>query len=157
MKKSYVVLIAASIAPMLLVGCASVSDDIAKIAIKQGSSVSDDIARTATQQGSNVTDDAARQFSKNRTPVVPVTSESVNLNELRKKCTKQVGRSAVVKAWEKWKKPSFLNNQVLENDLLSVARDAIQKCTMGKVGDQVLDELANSVISEFKQKQLSTQ
>jgi hypothetical protein len=154
MKKSYVVLIAVSIAPMLLVGCASVSDEMATIVVKQGRNLGDDIASRATQQGSNVTDDAAKTFSKNKTPVVPVTPKNVNLNKSLKKCAKQAGKSAVVEAWQR---QGSSDNQVSEDYLLAVTRDAIQKCTVGKVGDQVLDELANSVISEFKQKQLSRQ
>lgn len=153
MKKSYVVLIALSIAPILLVGCASVSDDVAAIAIKQGSNLSDDIAKV-TKQGRNLTDDATKTFSKNKTPVVPVTPENVSLNKLLKKCTKQAGKSAVLEAWQR---QSSSDNKVPEDYLFAVARDAIQRCTVGKAGDQVLDELANSVISEFKQEQLRRQ
>ncbi|MBD2012450.1 hypothetical protein H6F96_00265 [Microcoleus sp. FACHB-53] len=154
MKKAYMGLIAISIVQALLVGCASVSDDIARIATKQGSNLVDDVARTASKQGSNVTDDAARQFSKNETRVVPATSQNVNSNKLLKKCAHQAGRSAVVEAWQR---QASSDNQASESYLLAAARDAIQRCTVGNEGDQVLDELANLVVSDFKQEQASRQ
>jgi hypothetical protein len=139
MKKAYMGLITLSIVQALLVGCAGVSDDIARI---------------VTKQGSNVTDDAARQFSKNRTALVPVTSKNVNQNEWLKQCTQEAGASAVREAGQRL---ISSGNQVSDSYLLAVARDAIQRCTVGKVGDRVLDKLANLVVSDFKQEQLSRQ
>src|SRR4028118_35600 len=134
MKKACMGLITISIVQVLLVGCAGVSDDI---------------ARVLTKQGSNVTDEAARQFSKNRTALVPVTSKNGNQNELLKQCTQEAKESAVREARQRL----ISGNQASDSYLLAVARDAIQRCTVGKVGDQVLDELANLVVSDFKQEQ----
>jgi hypothetical protein len=139
MKKAYMGLITLSIVQALLVGCAGVSDDIARI---------------VTKQGSNVTDDAARQFSKNRTALVPVTSKTVNQNKLLKQCTQEAKESAVREAGQRL---ISSGNQASDSYLLAVARDAIQRCTVGKVGDQVLDKLANLAVSDFKQEQLSRQ
>jgi hypothetical protein len=132
-------LITLSIVQVLLVGCAGVSDDI---------------ARVLTKQGSNVTDDAARQFSKNRTALVPVTSKNGNQNELLKQCTQEAKESAVREAGQRL---ISSDNQASDSYLLAVARDAIQRCTVGKVGDQLLDELANLAVSDYKQEQLSRQ
>jgi hypothetical protein len=136
MKKIYaaVTIIAISVAPTILAGCAAMSDDIVRI---------------ATKQGSNVGDDVARQIPKKRTAVVPVISKSANQNELLKKCSRQAGKTAVVEAWQR---RTYSGSKVQENYLLGVARDAIQRCTVGSVGDNILDKLADSAVSDFRQE-----
>lgn len=140
MKKIYtaVIITALSVVPTFLTGCAAFSDDIARIAAKQANNVGDDIAR---------------QVPKKSTAFVPVVPHNANQNTLLQKCSRQAGKSAVVEAW---KRNNSSGNQVSENYLVSVARDAIQKCTVGKVGDKILDatwnELAYSTVSNFKQE-----
>jgi hypothetical protein len=126
-------IIAISVLPTFLAGCVAISDDIARVAARQGSKAGDDVARQVPKKGA---------------AIVPPLSSNVN-QELLDKCSRQVGKSAVV---ETWKQVNSSGSQVSENYLLGVARDAIQKCTVGKVGDEILDELANLAVSDFKQE-----
>ncbi|MFB2875995.1 hypothetical protein [Floridanema aerugineum] len=128
-------MIAILTAPIFLSSCRSISDDIAKMA-RQGSKVGDDIPQQVA-------------VPNNRTTVSPIVAKNVDQHELLNKCTRQTGKSAVTVAWEQAKSSGF---QVSEQYLLNVARDAIQKCLLGKVGDKVLDELAKLAVSEFKQE-----
>jgi hypothetical protein len=137
MKKVYMAftIIAITVAPTFLAGCASVSDDLVRVATRQGSSIGDDVTRQASRNG-----DVA----------VSTVSRSVNQNELLKRCTQQARKSAVLEAWRRL--DSSVSQQESENYLFTVARDAIQTCTLGKVGDQLLDELARSAVSDFKEE-----
>lgn len=128
-----VTIIAISVLPKFLAGCAA----------------TDDIARIASRQGSNVGDDLARQVPNKRTAVSTAVSRNADQYELLDRCRRQVGKSAVVVAWDQIQSSG---GQVSEQYLLDVARDAVQKCTVGKQGDQVLDELAKLVVSDFKQE-----
>lgn len=136
MKKIYAVIniIAVSVVPTFLVSCAAL----------------DDIARGIAKKGSSLTDDVVEQVPKGKSAVVPVVPpRGVNQNKLLAKCSRQAGKSAVIEAWNQANSSGI---QVYENYLLDVARDAIQKCTVGNVGDEILDELANSVVTDFKQE-----
>jgi hypothetical protein len=137
MKKVYMAftIIAITVAPTFLTSCASVSDDLVRVVTRQGSSLGDDVTRQASRNG-----DAA----------VSAVSRSVNQDELLKRCTQQARKSAVLEAWQRL--DSSVSQQESENYLFTVAKDAIQTCTLGKLGDQLLDELASSVVSDFQQE-----
>jgi hypothetical protein len=136
MNKIYtaVTIIAISIVPTFLAGCAAISDDIARIVAKPVS---------------NAGDDLVRQVPKKKIAVATVVPMNANQNKLLNKCSQQAGKSAVLEAWQR---VNSSGSQVSENYLFGVARDAIQKCTVGKVGDRVLDELAHSTVGDFKQE-----
>lgn len=112
-----------------------------------GCAALDDVTRIAARQGSHVEDDLARQSAKIKSGVTVVPAK--NLNQNIEKCSRQIGKSAVVEAW---KLANTSGSQVEESYLFNVARDAIQKCTVSSVGDKVLDELAILAVADFKQQ-----
>ena len=75
MKKIYaaVTIIAVLVVPTFLASCAAVSDDIARIAARQGSNVGDDVARQVPNKG---------------TAVLPAVTRNVNQNKLLDKCSR---------------------------------------------------------------------
>lgn len=133
MKKIYMAIhiIAITISPAFIASCAAL-DDLARL-------------------GASQIDEGARQFPKIKS-VVPPATKNINQNTLAAKCNRQVGKSAVVEAW---KRANSSGSQVHKNYLLDVARDAIQKCTVGSVGDKILDNLdnlANSAVTDFEKE-----
>ncbi len=98
MKKVYMAftIIAITVAPTFLTSCASVSDDIVRVATRQGSSLGDDVTRQASRNG-----DAA----------VSAVSRSANQDELLKRCTQQAKTSAVSEAWRRLDLPSVNKSQ----------------------------------------------
>lgn len=132
MKKIYMAIhiIAITISPAFLASCAAL-DDLARL-------------------GASQIDEGARQIPKIKTAVVATAPRNINQNTLAAKCNRQVGKSAVIEAW---KRANSSGSQVHKNYLLDVARDAIQKCTVGSMGDKILDNLdnlANSAVTDFE-------
>ncbi|GET41737.1 hypothetical protein [Microseira wollei] len=112
-----VTIIGISVALTFLAGCRGSLDDIASIAAKKGSNAGDDVARQVP----------------NRTAVVTAVSRNDEVDELLAKCRRQVRESFVDVAWEQVKSSG---GKVSENYLIEVARDGIQKCTVGEVLDE---------------------
>ncbi|NEU72559.1 hypothetical protein PI95_008245 [Hassallia byssoidea VB512170] len=113
-----------------------------------GCAALDDIARVGGRQGDNLQPNVPGFTNKKPTAVTVLPPKNLNQNRLEK-CSRQTGKSAVVEAWNL---ASSSGSQVEENYLLNVARDAIQRCTVGRVGDKILDELASSSVADFKQE-----
>lgn len=136
MKKINVVftIVIISVSPTLLVSCAGLSDDF---------------GRLVTKPIGNTIDNVHPSVAKKPTRVPASVTNNSNLDEYFKKCSKQTGKSAVVEAWHR---KNFSGSQVPESYLIAVARDAIQKCTFGKAGDKILDQLAYSAVSDFRQE-----
>lgn len=122
-------IIAITISPAFLVSCTAL-DDLARL-------------------GASQVDDGARQIPKIKSAVIAPATKNINQNKLVAKCNRQVGKSAVIEAW---KRANSSGSQVYKNYLLDVARDAIQKCTVGSVGDNILDNLANSAVTDFEKE-----
>ncbi|HBE19167.1 MAG TPA: hypothetical protein DEG17_25355 [Cyanobacteria bacterium UBA11149] len=125
--------IAASVIFSFLGGCSSVARQLPKQVdniAQAGGQQADDIAKTLSKQG----DDAAIQLSK--------------LREQANKCKQEFAKSAVREALKTAR--SSGSNPSYDNYLLEVARDAIQRCVIGKLGDKLLDEFAQSTVAEVK-------